>query len=329
MRTLITLSLSALLGGALAQPAPSAAETLILSAVPGTQVEYVVSYKMRLDNLQFSYVPQPGVTLSAKQQAELTQMNDQLTAQLPQFTAALEKAAQSSQSKEFIKVLPRDERGNSVLQTTLITPGQNDNVAKIKTFTTTKLIQTIAPDGHILKLNIQTNDPQLQRVYNAMNSEELLKKFNQNGQGDLYGLTLRPGETRGSTQTLDVGALLGGLGALMGGASFKAQPLTMNVATTYLGKSATGVRSYQQSYTSSPWKVSVSVPSPGSKSSALDISATSSSGQGGQSYRPDGLPQTSDSVQTIGMVISSDLPDMPARSEFRVDMIIASSLAAR
>ncbi|WP_420594460.1 hypothetical protein [Deinococcus sp.] len=337
--TFLTLGLG-LLGGAQAQTVTprtsSATEVLTLSAVPGTQVTYLTTTKIEFTGFDVSFAPKPGKTLSAEDQAKLSEISSATKSQMAEVQAELGSAIQESEGKQFVRVLPPDVRGNAVLQTSLVSPApvidlKTNRVTVSKTqFVTTTTQQTFAPDGKLLNLSIKSSDPKLQKFYSAMKFDELLGQMGQSGQGSLYGLALKAGESRNSTQSVDLSSLLSGLGALLMGEtdvsqSLKSQPLTLNVATTYLGKSTAGIRSYQQRFTASPWKLSLKG---GAGTSALNIRTTAWSGQGGQSYRPDGLPQTRDSAQDVSMIMTMDMPDLPVQMQLQMDMKLTTSIAA-
>ena len=196
---------------------------------------------------------------------------------------------------------------------------------------TVRLTQTLAPDGQVLSVKVQTDDPMLQQRYVAMPMDDLLASLGQNG-NSLYGVNLKVGDTHTSTQSLDLSGLLGGLGSLLGGstsAPIQSQPLTLTIATTYLGTNASGVRSYQQRYVAAPWTLDLTITGPAGQSTSLTLTVSAWSGQGGLSYRADGLPQTSDSTQALSVDMSADLPDLPAQVQAHISITLTSSGAAR
>ena len=348
---LLSASLS-LLSGAQAQsaapPIPAApastapalqaapAERLILNPAPGTALEYATSTQVQFTAFDLTAAAQPGVVLSAAQQSQLATLKRDLSAQLPVLKGALGRSVQAITGKQFTSVLPRDPEGNTVLLTSVVTAPVSVTDASGTTTTTpaqtVRLTQTLAPDGQVLSVKVQTDDPMLQQRYVAMPMDDLLASLGQNG-NSLYGVNLKVGDTHTSTQSLDLSGLLGGLGSLLGGsdisADLKAQPLTLTIATTYLGTNASGVRSYQQRYVAAPWTLDLTITGPAGQSTSLTLTVSAWSGQGGLSYRADGLPQTSDSTQALSVDMSADLPDLPAQLQAHIGMTLTSSSAAR
>ncbi len=313
------------------------AERLTLNPAPGTALEYATSTQVQFTAFELTAAAQPGAALSAAQQSQLAALKRDLSAQLPALKAALGRSVQAITSKQFISVLPRDTEGNTVLLTSMVTaPTSVTDASGTVTTTpaqTVRLTQTLAPDGQVLSAKVQTDDPALQQVYDAMQMDDLLASFSQTGGTTLYGINLKVGETHTSTQNLDLSGLLGGLGSLLGGsdisADLKAQPLALSVATTYLGTNASGVRSYQQRYAAAPWTLDLSVAGPAGQSTSMTLSVSAWSGQGGLSYRADGLPQTSDNTQALAVDMSVNLPDLPAQLQAHLGMTLTISSAVR
>ena len=285
-------------------------EILSLRAAPGSSLAYATRSSVQFSDIALHYQPRAGKSLSAAEQKNLAQLNAAAKAQLPQLKKALGGVSDVA-GKQFIKVLPNDERGNTVLQITALTlpstPGKSAPAP-------VSVIQIQAPDGHLLKLSGAVGPA-------AINAEAFLSRLTQ-GAGQLYGLALQPGQSRSSSQILDLGPLLGGVGALAGGsdlsAPLRANPLKVLVDTTYLGKNASGIRSYAQRFSAAPWALSV----PG-----LKLAVNSWSGQGGQSFRGDGLPQTSDNTQNLGVTLLLDVPQTPVQLELTFKLSLISSTA--
>ena len=292
------------------QNAPT--ELLTLRAAPGTALEYATLSGVQFSDLTLRYLPSAGQTLSADEQKKLAQLNQNAKAQLPQLSQAL-GGVSDVPGKQFIKVLPSDERGNAVVQITALTPPSTPGQSAPPPVSVT---QTQAPSGQVLKRSGAVGPA-------AINAETFLSRLTQ-GAGQLYGLALQPGQSRSSTQLLDLGPLLGGVSALAGSADlsaqFRANPLNMLIETTYLGKNTAGVRSYAQRFSAAPWTLSA----PG-----LKLAVTSWSGQGGQSFRTDGLPQTSDSTHTLAVTLLLDVPDAPVQLELNFKMRLVSSTAVK
>lgn len=326
-----------------AASAPAAPVALLLRAVPGTALEYAVTSQAQITNLQLNFVGKPGVNLSAAESGKLAEMNKTFGAQLPALSQLLGKNVTTS-SKQFLRVLPNDPQGNAVLLSTLVTapvsggldsagqplPSAQTQVVKAQVI---KLTQTVAPNGQTLSIKAEADDPAVQRLYDSMKVEDLLSTLSQTAQTNLYGLRLAPGQSRSVTQTTDLGPLLGGLGEALGGAGartqMKAQPLTLNVSTTFLGQSAAGLLNYQQHYSAETWTLSAALGTVGGQTTTLNMKVMNWSGQGGLSYRADGLPQTSDTTQNVSVSMSADLPDMPVQMQVSMNLTLSVSSAVR
>ncbi|AWN24282.1 hypothetical protein DKM44_14460 [Deinococcus irradiatisoli] len=320
-----------------APPAPASAVALRLSALPGTALEYATSVELKLSEFEIKFVARPGAELSAADSARLTELNRALSAQQAGVGQLLGNFAQSLGGKQFLKVLPSDAQGNSVLLSTVVAPplrlgaGAGAGVGAPPPETRSlQLVQLSAPDGRPLGLKVQGTDPAPGEAA-ALSADALTGGLGQSNLS-LYGLSLAPGETRGSTQTVDLSALLGPLAEALGGqnlgAQIAAQPLTLNVATTFLGLGSGGVLRYQQRFVASPWTLSLDLPGQDG-ASRITMQVDNWSAQGGLSYRADGLPQTGDSAQTVALSLTVDRADGPLQLQARLGFSVVVSSAPR
>ena len=234
--------------------------------------------------------------------------------------------------KQFVKVLPTDAQGNTVLLSTWVSaPLGLGRAAPAPQ--TVRLTQTVAPDGTTLDAQIVADDPATQRFYDALPAGERLSSVGQNAQASLYGLNLMPGATGSAVQVLDLSGLLGDLAEALGGAGvtdqIRLQPLRLDVATTFLGRSEAGVLSYQQRFAARPWTLSAQGSGAGAQPGVLRLSVGDWSGQGGVSFRPDGLPQTSDSTESAAFDLLLDVPGVPAQLQAHLEFSLTASSAAR
>ena len=325
--------------------APTAsAVPLRLHAAPGTALEYATTAQVQISAFSLKVVARPGAVLSAADTARLAELNKALSAQTPALKQLLGRALPAATGKQFLKVLPTDTRGNTVLLSTwLAAPLSLGSAAPGASAVPppgvqgVRLTQVVAPDGTTLNFQVQADDPATQRFLDALTPAERLSSLGQNAQASLYGLNLAPGETRSLTQHLDLSGLLGDLAAALGGAEvtpqIKAQiamqPLILDVATTFLGRSEAGVLSYQQRFAARPWSLDVQSLGADGQPGTLTLTLSDWSGQGGLSYRPDGLPQTGDSAQSAGLDLSLDVPGVPAQLRAHLEFTLTASSAAR
>lgn len=311
---------------------------LRLHAAPGTALEYATTSQVQVSAFSLKVVARPGAVLSAADTARLADLNQALSAQTPALRQLLGRALPAVAGKQFLKVLPPDAEGNMVLLSTwLAAPLSLDSAAPAALPQSIRLTQTVAPNGTTVNVQVQADDPATQRFYDALPPDERLSSLGQNAQASLYSLNLAPNATGRLTQRLDLSVLLGDLAAALGGAGVSpqiraqigAQPLVLDVATTFLGRGEAGVLSYQQRFVARPWSLTAQARGAGGAPGTLTLSVGNWSGQGGLSYRADGLPQTSDSTQSAGLDLSLDVPGVPAQVQAHLDFTLTASSAAR
>ncbi len=310
---------------------PSAAP-LRLHAAPGTVLEYATTRQVQVTAFSLKVVARPGAVLSAADRSRVADLNAALTAQTATLQQLLGRAQPAVAGKQFVKVLPTDAQGNTVLLSTWVgAPLSLGRAAPAPQ--TVRLTQTVAPDGTTLDARTVADDPATQRFYDALPAGERLSSFGQNAQAGLYGLNLMPGATGSLVQALDLSGLLGDLAAALGGAGvadqIQLQPLRLDVGTTFLGRSESGVLSYQQRFAARPWTLSTQGVGAGAQPGVLRLSVGDWSGQGGLSFRPDGLPQTSDSAQAAAFDLVLDVPGVPAQLQAHLELTLTASSAVR
>ena len=316
---------------------PSAAP-LRLHAAPGTALEYATTRQVQVTAFSLKVVARPGAVLSAADRSRVADLNAALTAQTATLQQLLGRAQPAVAGKQFVKVLPTDAQGNTVLLSTWVSAPLGLGSAApapqtVQSTQTIRLTQTVAPDGTTLDARTEADDPATQRFYDALPAGERLSSFGQNAQASLYGLNLMPGATGSLVQALDLSGLLGDLAAALGGAGvadqIQLQPLRLDVGTTFLGRSEAGVLSYQQRFVARPWTLSTQGVGAGAQPGVLRLSVGDWSGQGGLSFRPDGLPQTSDSAQSAGFDLALDVPGVPAQLQAHLEFTLTASSAVR
>lgn len=323
---------------AAASSAPSISTVpLRLHAVPGTTLEYATTRQVQVTAFSLKVVARPGTVLSAADRSRVAALNAALGAQMPALQELISRAQPAAAGKQFLKVLPTDARGNAVLLSTWVAAPLSLGRAA-PALQTIRLTQIVAPNGTTLDAQITADDPATQRFYDALSSNERLSSFGQNAQAGLYGLNLAPGATGSLVQALDLSGLLGDLAAALGGVGvadqIRVQPLVLDVGSTFLGRSEAGVLSYQQRFAARPWTFTAQGRGAGAQPgtlrlSTLHLAVTSWSGQGGLSFRPDGLPQTSDSAQSADLDLVLDVPGVPAQLQAHLKFTLTASSAAR
>ncbi|WP_161882211.1 hypothetical protein [Deinococcus alpinitundrae] len=314
------------------------AAPLRLYAAPGTALEYATTRQIQVTAFSLKAVARSGAVLSAADRSRVADLNTALSAQTATLQELLRRAQPAAAGKQFVKVLPTDVQGNTVLLSTWVGAPLSLGSA-MPAPQTVRLTQTVAPNGTTLDARIVADDPATQRFYDALPAGERLSSFGQNAQASLYSLNLMPGVTgvtgvTGSlVQALDLSGLLGELAAALGGAGVAAQiqlqPLRLDVGSTFLGRSEAGVLSYQQRFAARPWTLSAQGTGAGAQPGVLRLSVSDWSGQGGLSFRPDGLPQTSDSVQSAAFDLVLDVPGVPAQLQAHLEFSLTASSAAR
>ncbi|WP_293913099.1 hypothetical protein [Deinococcus sp.] len=314
------------------QPSPG---PLTLTARPGVTAEYTTSSSVQFTDFDISFAPLPGRMLSAAEQTQLKRLSDNAAVQFADLGTLVAAPPQRTRTRQTLRVLAADSAGNSVLLTTVITPpviafraGQVAAPAQI-----TRLTRTVSPSGQLVSFKVQTGDPQRQLAYERLNYADVLSALSLSDATSLYGLALKSGAARTAVQPLDLSTFFGSLADALGGPgtgiSLKAQPLQLNVTTTFQGEDAGGTRRYDQTYRASPWILKLSTRGSDGQTITLKFATTDWSGEGTLSYRPDGLPDGGELTQKIGMTLSAELPGLPVQLRARFGATLSLSSKAK
>lgn len=307
---------------------PDARPPLLLGAPVGASAEYVSSNTSTISINQFRFAAQSGKTVSA---AELAKLNARLESQKQQMAELFSKSANAVSSKVFVRVMPNDAAGNRVLATTTITNvtlpapqpaarSRSRRAAAPKPMTqtvTTTVTQTVTPGGKLLKVGITTSDAKLQKVYDGLDTQGLLRTQGLDGVS-LYGLPLALNKPVSQNYTLDVQNVFGNvLGSLGAGDTLKAQPLNMQVSSSLVAE--TPLRQYTQNYSAQPWAMTVQV-GEGKSSAQMRLTTDNLSGQRKLTYRADGLLQQASTDELLRLGMTTEVPGTPYQMEMVLDI---------
>lgn len=297
MRTRLLFSLSLWsMAAAQSSPATPAPTVLTLTAPPGTSAQYRQTTRVSFEILDLHAEAQAGKPADP---AALAARNSTLAAQLPQLRQALNQAglSQAQVSRMTVRVLPPSQGNTVMLSTTSVElPGAQAGTKRSAEISTTL---TYTPAGQIADVRITSSDPELQKVYQALDLNTLIQNAQTAGTTGLYGLPLTTGAHTSATSVPMQGlltAMLSLVGADPQANTAQAEPLSLQVSTTYTGNDAQGIRRFVQQYTARPWKADLKL-----GDTALAMSVPNLLGQGRQSFRPDGLAQASTIHQEMTM----------------------------
>lgn len=184
---------------------------------------------------------------------------------------------------------------------------------------TISVIQTVEPDGKVSAVRVQSDNADMQQMFDSM-SDEMKKSLSaDNATSDVYGFPLVVGHTMTSTDTVDMQALMGGMmaGMLQAGlaesqdsaaeiqevlSSMEAQPLTATTTTTYKGLNAQGEHVFGTVGTAQPWSVKLNSDLPENGGNmALNMTLSNMNVVGDSAYRADGLPSSLNMNQDMRM----------------------------
>lgn len=290
-RLTLWLSLLTLAGAQNAPSSPPAPVVLTLSAPVGSGAELrtLSTSSLSISDLQVSAVPGGQATPEQVASAQRS---------LQDGISAVNKAGATSLSgKAFFRVVSRDGAGNTTLLSSVVQtpPARAGQPARTLTM---RLTQTIAPDGQVSHLTLDSDDPQVSAAFKGLTPEKLGqigRDLNGNA-GSVYGVPLQVNEPRTSTVTVDFQELMNSLlGALAGAdarkifGSFQSTPLTVTTTTTYRGTNAAGQHLFDSGSEYGPWKFSLS-----SQDARLPLNLSaelrSAQASGTSAYTATGLP---------------------------------------
>ena len=278
--------------------------TLRFSARPGTLVSFGLRVQQRLQPVSVRVEPLPNVRLTADKERERQALEARVQrdfASFPQLPAQT--------GKVFYKVLPPLADGSPVLLTTTVAslPGG-------KTLTT-RLQQTLRPDGTVKTQLLASGDPGAQRVQGALSG--LLNQSNTFGgvSARLLGQPLSPGQSVSQTVRLDLGQLIGGvLGSVGAGGGSGTGALEVTDLTTYRGQDPAGNTLLEDRATVADGRFTVSVPDRSQGGAAqLQFELRDFSTSARSTVRPDGLSAGSSAHVEGGTTLTFPIPDQPFR----------------
>lgn len=231
---------------------------------------------------------------------------------------------QTMTDRVFYKVTGRDAAGTTLLVTSNITDPQTKKINVVRT------TQRVTPTGKTEVLKMESDDPQMQKMFAALTAETLRQMNDQPGAGqNRYGAALTPGKAQTQTVSINMQNMLGGmLGSLSSGpggeqvlGKVQSTPLWATVSTIYGGLNAQGQHVFNISSSYQPWKVRIEGKGD-APTMQLEVLSGSMSGQ--ETYRRDGLPATSILKQTMKMKLTTEMQGI--RIQMVMDMVQDTSL---
>lgn len=302
-------------------------DVLRLTARPGTAAEYRTSLKIDFDVSDLHYEAQPGKTVTA---AALAAENVRAKAQLVQMNTHLHRAVTDQVGKLFVRVLPPRD-GNPVMLTTVVTKlpdtanASAGGPAKFRSVSVS-ITLTYDPSGKVIGAAVTSSDPQIQKLYQALDLNTLVRNAQDSGSGSLYGQPLALGQPTTRIQNFPTQGLFQTLFALAGvsGQEMQVQsrPLNIRSTTTYTGQDARGNLSFSQALSADPWTVSLRLhgdSGPGLQMNIRDLTGGSTS-----VLQPDGVSQSSSGQQRMTMQAWIDLPDEAVRMVMTMTYTVTS-----
>ncbi len=305
--------------------APVPAPVLLPTARPGTTAEYLQTTRSKLNVLEFSLEAQPGKVVKP---ADLAAANKDFQAQRGQIERAMNQAALTQTSKMFTRVLPPVSGNTALLMTSVLNLPGTGNPQKTRAVNvSTTLVYN--PAGQLVDGSISSTDPELQKIYQALDFRTLIQSMQSSGTTSLYGLPLVQGKTTTTSATLPMQGLIQALAGIVGkaaqtDASAQASPLTMHTTTTYGGQDAAGNFTFTQVISSDPWQVRLNI-----ADLSLDMQVLKLTGGGVSVLRPDGLTVSSEIRQDMLMQMRFDMPGEPYRAVMKVQYGTAVTVALK
>ncbi|GGJ89623.1 hypothetical protein [Deinococcus aquiradiocola] len=298
-----------------AQAAPSAAQpgaaVLLPTALPGTLAEYTLNSQTAIQLLDLHYEAKPGQTVRA---ADLAAANTRLQARRAQMEAAYRRASQTTTTKSFVKVLPARD-GQPVLLSTSIVPLPDAEHPDRQTNAAVSTTVVYGPDGQVTDVSVSSSDARLQRYFQSVDLQTLIRNSQNDGATAIYGLPLTRGEVRSRNVTFPMQGIVQSLGSLGGAeaassvANIQASPVVIHTQTRFTGNDAAGNSLFSQTYTIDPWKLQFG--KKGGDAFGMQMAVNLSNGGGSTVVRPDGLLQAYKVTQALTMTARIDSPLEP------------------
>lgn len=300
-------------------PAPAAPSTaparLKLSAPVGTNVELrsVTTSRLTVANVQVS--ARPGGQVTPAQLEEVRRS-------LQQGISAMNSAGTTTvNGKVFFKVASRDAAGNTTLVSSVVQalpaiPG-SPSFSKAQNLTL-RVTQSVAPDGKLTGLKIDSDQPQMNAMLKTLTPAKLqqLSKDLSGNSATLYSVPLQVGQPHSVTLSLDMQDLMKSLvGAFAGQEAgqlfqnFKSSPLTVTTTTTYQGLNAAGQHVFDTSSQYAAWQFSLT-----SQDARMPMTIRAEllkvQSGGTSAYTPAGLPVTLSQKTNMSMKMTMDIEDV-------------------
>lgn len=305
---LVSLGLLSLAAAQTTMPAPPA--TLQLTAPVGTSVELrtVSTSRMTVSDIQVTANPGGKATPAQVEEARKA-MQEGLN--------VMNRAATTVNGKAFFKVTSRDAAGNTTLLNSIVqslpaTPGKKAETMTIR------VTQVIAPDGKVSGLKLESDQPQVNAMFQTLTPEklqQLTRDFSSDAAGP-YTVPLQPGQPHTTTVSLDMQDLMSTLvGSLAGPRAtalfgdFKSTPLTVTTTTTSQGRTSAGQHTFHTSSEYADWKFSLT-----SQDARLPLTMSAEllnvQASGTSTYTPAGLPSHLNQKTNMTMKMVMDMDDV-------------------
>ncbi|GGR95442.1 hypothetical protein [Deinococcus sedimenti] len=298
--------------GAQSAPATGTATTLRLSAPVGTTVEQRSTLTSVLKVSDVKVTARPGANVPQKELDAVRTSFQGMGGQTTTITG-----------KSFTRVAARDALGGVTLQQTLI-----QTIPGLPKALTTKATQTLDANGTLTDLKLSSDNADVNRLYQQMNLNELIRASNSSGTGpQLIGLPLTPGQSRETRQEVPLDSMMGALlGPILQDpdsdvdpATLTSTPLAVTSRLTFTGPDAAGRLRFTQTGTFGAWQTSV-------KDRAgqvlFQMNVTGGSVKGESLARPDGLTVSSSVRTTMQMRMLMTLDDMQISATLTQDQTI-------
>lgn len=305
-----------LLSSSLSAPAAAqsalAAPTLRLTAPVGASVEQRMTMTSVMKFTDVKVTARPGASVPQRQLDSLRSAFQGMGGQTTTITG-----------KSFTRVAARDALGGVTMQLTLI-----QTIPGLPKALTTKVTQTLDANGTLKDLKLSSDNADVNRLYQQMNLNELIRVSNSSGAGpQLIGLPLTPGQSRETRQEVSLdsmtGALLGPIlqdpDADVDPATLTSTPLSFTSRVTFAGPDAAGRLRFTQTGEFGAWQTSVKNRA---GQSVFQMSVSGGAVSGDLLVRPDGLPYSSSVRTTMQMQMLMTMDDVQVSATLTQDQTI-------